>query len=79
MFTEHGTYIIWFSAAKDHLSVAPEQACMVKIGPVLHERGIDRTKMLIRFPWDREVDLDVIKQIIDFNIADKADCKGFWR
>jgi len=79
MFTDHGTFIIGFSVAKDHLSVAPELAGMDKIAPVLQERGIDRTKMLIKFPWDKEVDLDVIKQIIDFNIADKADCEGFWR
>jgi uncharacterized protein len=30
MFSDHGTYIIGFSTAKHHLSVAPEEVTMVK-------------------------------------------------
>ncbi|MEX1307444.1 MAG: iron chaperone [Eubacteriales bacterium] len=79
MFTDHGTFIIGFSASKQHLAVSPEQAGMEKFSSELKERGIDRTKMLIRFPWDKPIDFDLLKSMIEFNIMDKADCDGFWR
>ncbi|HZG75468.1 MAG TPA: iron chaperone [Paenibacillus sp.] len=79
MFTDHGTFIIGFSASKKHLAVAPEQAGMHHVAEDIARAGYDRTKELVRFPWDRPVDYSLLEKMIEFNIADKADCTTFWR
>ncbi|OMF96510.1 iron chaperone [Paenibacillus sp. FSL R7-0337] len=79
MFTDHGTYIIGFSVAKGHMAVAPEKAGMDHFGEVLKQGGVDHTKLLIRMKWTNPVDYGLLRQLIEFNIADKADCTSFWR
>ena len=79
MFTHHGTYIIGFSVAKNHLSVAPEQAAMVKFAEDIGASGFAHTKELVRMPWKKEVDYGLLWKFIEFNIRDKADCGTFWR
>lgn len=79
MFTDHGTYIIGFSAAKHHLSVAPEQAGMIRFADEIVASGYEHTKELMRIPWDAPVDYVLLENMIEFNIVDKADCTTFWR
>ncbi|WP_341347919.1 iron chaperone [Paenibacillus sp. FSL H3-0469] len=79
MFTDHGTYIIGFSVAKGHMAVAPEKAGMDHFEEVLKQGGVDHTKLLIRMKWTNPVDYGLLKQLIEYNIADKADCTSFWR
>jgi len=79
MFTDHGTYIIGFSVAKAHLAVAPEKAGMEHFGDAIQQAGLDHTKLLIRMKWSNPVDFTLLKQLIEFNIADKANCTTFWR
>ncbi|ETT34195.1 iron chaperone [Paenibacillus sp. FSL P4-0338] len=79
MFTDHGTYIIGFSVAKGHMAVAPEKAGMDHFEEVLKQGGVDHTKLLIRMKWTNPVDYGLLRQLIEFNIADKADCTSFWR
>ncbi len=79
MFTDHGTFIIGFSASKNHLAAAPEHACMVRFEAEMDANGVDHTKELMRFPWEQPIDYALLKQMIAFNIADKAGCEGFWR
>ena len=79
MFTHHGTYIIGFSVAKNHMSVAPEQAAMVKFAEDIESSGFAHTKELVRMPWKKEVDYGLLWKFIEFNIRDKADCGTFWR
>ncbi|WP_307720437.1 iron chaperone [Massilia atriviolacea] len=79
MFTDHGTFIIAFSTAKNHLAVAPEAAAIARFSSQIAEAGYQHTKLLIRIPWNAEVDFSLLGQLIDFNIADKADCATFWR
>lgn len=79
MFTDHGTFIIGFSAAKNHIAAAPERACMVRFEKELKERHIDCTKELMRLSWGKPIDFDLLKMMIVFNMEDKADCEGFWR
>ncbi|WP_405114374.1 iron chaperone [Paenibacillus sp. FSL K6-1217] len=79
MFTDHGTYIIGFSVAKGHMAVAPEKAGMDHFAEVLKQGGVDHTKLLIRMKWTNPVDYGLLRQLIEFNIADKADCTSFWR
>lgn len=79
MFTDHGTYIIGFSVAKQHLSVAPEQAGMNQFIEEIVQAGYDYTKELMRIKWNRPVDFLLLEKMIAFNMMDKADCSTFWR
>ncbi|MBC1898140.1 iron chaperone [Listeria booriae] len=79
MFTDHGTFIIGFSVSKKHMAIAPEGEGMARLADAIATSGYPTTKMLIQMPWDKPVDYTLIKTIIDFNIADKAECTTFWR
>lgn len=79
MFTDHGTFIIGFSMAKGHLAVSPEQAGIAHFLEELQAAGYTPTSMIFRIRWDQAVDYDLLKRIIAFNIADKAQCETFWR
>lgn len=79
MLTDHGTFIIGFSVAKNHFAVAPEKAALLRFADEIVHAGYEHGKMLIRIKWTDPVDYDLLERIIAFNIADKADCKTFWR
>lgn len=79
MFTDHGTFIIAFSSAKKHIAVTPEIAGIQKFSEAINKSGYNHSKMIFQIPWDMHVDYGLLKQMIDFNIRDKADCKTFWR
>lgn len=79
MFTDHGTFIIGFSIAKQHLAVAPERVVIQHFSDEIVQAGYDYTKELVRIRWERPVDFSLLEKMIEFNIMDKADCTTFWR
>lgn len=79
MFTNHATFIIGFSVAKNHIAVAPEKAGLRQLSDRIVQSGYEITKELFRIKWDKPVDYDLLEDMIKFNIEDKADCKTFWR
>ncbi|MCX8047524.1 MAG: iron chaperone [Anoxybacillus gonensis] len=79
MFTDHGTFIIGFSIAKHHVSVSPEEACMIHFADEIARAGYSATKGLFRIPWDKPVNYELLEKMIAFNIEEKADCTSFWR
>lgn len=79
MFTDHGTYIIGFSFAKKHMSIGPEKAALRKFKDRALELGYELSKETIKVPWGKDLDLEFLGDIIQFNIDDKAECKTFWR
>ncbi len=79
MFTDHGTFIIGFSTSKRHLAVAPESKTIALFSSEIMQAGYDHSKELVRIPWSSPVDFQLIGRMIEFNIADKRDCKTFWR
>lgn len=79
MFTHHGTFIIGFSAAQNHMSVAPEGATMEHFAHYMQERGTDRTAMLARQPWSAPVDYELLARLIDYQLATKEHVTSFWR
>lgn len=79
MYTDHGTFIIGFSASKKHLAVAPEVPAMEHFSAEITAAGLSHTRMLIRFPWDKKIDYPLLERLIRFNIEDKKDCQTFWR
>jgi len=56
------------------LAVAPERAGMMQFEDEIVQAGYDHTKVLVRFKWNSHVDFSLLEKMIEFNIADKADC-----
>ena len=79
MFTHHGTFILGFSVAKAHLAVAPESVVMARFAKDIDAAGYSRTDMLFRISWKQEVNVDLLSQLIEFNLKDKANITTFWR
>lgn len=79
MFTDHGTFIIGFSVSAKHLAVSAEQVGMERFAQEIAQAGYAQSKMLFRIPWVKEVNYPLLRCIIDFNRAEKAHCRTFWR
>jgi uncharacterized protein YdhG (YjbR/CyaY superfamily) len=79
MFTDHDTFIIGFSVAKQHLAVAPERAGINHFSDDIVQAGYDHSKELVRIQWKSPVDFPLLERMIEFNILDKTDCSTFWR
>ena len=79
MFTYHGTYIIGFSVAKKHMAVAPEREGILHFSEAIKEAGYEHTKMLVRIPWNKPVDYELLRRMIAFNIEEKKGYTSFWR
>ncbi len=79
MFSDHDTFIIGFSTAKQHLSVSPEEVGIAHFADDIAKAGYSATKGLFRIPWNKPVNYELLEKMIEFNIQDKADCTTFWR
>ncbi len=79
MFTDHGTFIIGFSVSKKHLALSPETVTIKLFAQAIEQAGYSYTDNIVRINWDQEVDYQLLKKMIDFNIADKAEITQFWR
>jgi uncharacterized protein len=79
MYTDHGTFIIGFSTAKHHMSVAPERKTMDLFRVVIQEAGYETTQELFKIKWEQPVNYELLSKLIEFNVIDKATCKSFWR
>jgi len=79
MFTDHGTFIIGFSISSKHLACAPEMVGMKHFSEDIKKAGYEQTMMLMKFPWNKPVDYELLGRMIEFNIIEKADCQTFWR
>lgn len=79
MFVDHGTFIIGFSMAKNHLSFTPEEDVVTIFKEEIEQSGYEHTKGIIKVKWSETVDYTLLKRMIDFNITDKAECKTFFR
>ncbi len=78
-FTDHGTFIFSVSLARQHLAVAPETKTLRHFAEDIREAGYETTQMLMRLPWNKPVNYDLLKKIIAFNIEDKKDVTTYWR
>jgi uncharacterized protein YdhG (YjbR/CyaY superfamily) len=79
MFTDHGTFIIGFSIAKNNMAVAPEIVAINRFSAEIAAAGYDHTLGLLRIRWDLPVDYALLERVIAFNILDKAGCTTYWR
>ena len=79
MYTDHGTFIIAFSVAKNHISVAPEAKGIEVFRDEIINSGYDCSVMLFRLPFNKKIDYTLLGRIIKFNIEDKKELTSFWR
>lgn len=79
IFTDHGTFIIGFSKAKNHFSISIEDAGMAKFDARIKEVGYEQTMRLFKIKWNEEIDFKLLGDMIEYNIMDKADLDRFWR
>lgn len=79
MFTDHGTFIIAFSIAKEHIAVASEGVVISLFEKEIKKAGYSHTKELFRIKWTDQVDYNLLDKLIAYNIDDKKDMTKFWR
>ncbi|MFT4081087.1 MAG: DUF1801 domain-containing protein [Nocardioides sp.] len=79
MFTHHGTFIIGFSVFAKNIAVSPEDAGMERFREAIHAAGYTTTLRLFRIRWDDPVDHDLLREMIEWQLADKAELTSFWR
>lgn len=84
MFTLGDTFIIGFSYAKKHMAIAPERAGILRFADEFDRRGLSYGKMMVRFPWPADgsatsMPLDLLGEMIEFNMKDKEGMTKFWR
>lgn len=78
MLTDHGTYIIGFSVAKNHFSIGLEARNIELFKNDISVAGYDYSKMLFKIKWNQEVNYQLIDKIVEYTIKDKQDIKTFW-
>lgn len=79
MFTDHETFIVGFSIAKNHISVAPESKAIAKFSQEILKSNYTHTKEIFRIKWSDDINYNLLKEIIEYNIEDKQDYDTFWR
>lgn len=78
-FTHEGTFIIAFSTASKHLAVTPEGKPLAVFAQDIQEAGYEATSMIMRIPWNKEVNYDLLRTFIDYNLKDKKGLTTYWR
>lgn len=79
MFLNKGTFIISFNASKKNLNIAPEIAAMTHFQELIQQSDVTHTKMYVQMNWDKPFDLNLIEELIEYNIKDKNNMSTFWR
>lgn len=79
MFTDHGTFIIAFSMAKNHISVAPEAEAINLFEKDIINAGYSCTKGLFRIKLADTIDYGLLRKVVAYNIKSKKESAKFWR
>ena len=79
MYTDHGTFILGLSVAKNHISIAPEKKALEKFSNKIKESGYEQSLELIKIKLGDPINFSLLSEIVSFNIEDKKECKTFWR
>lgn len=78
MFTDHGTFIIGFTALTNYVTVGSEPRAFEHAVPLIEQQHLKRGKKTFQIPYGRSDAWEVLEQIIDSTIADKRDVQTFW-
>ncbi len=79
MFLTHQTFIIGFSISNNHFSVSLERAGMIQFRDLINDAGYSQTDNLFRILWNQDINYELIRKMIEYNINDKISVTTFWR
>lgn len=79
MVTHNGTYIFGLSVSKQHMAISPEVATIKHFSNAIEKTGYSHTDNIIRIKWHEAIDYDLIKDMIVFQMTEKAGFDRFWR
>lgn len=79
MYTFDNKFIISFTVAKDHISVAPEKKVLEVFKNKILQSGYIIKSQTFTINNNLEINYSLLNEIIEFNIKDKINCKTFFR
>lgn len=79
MFCFNKTFIIAFSVAKNHIAISPEAFTINKFKKEIFNSGYEYTSNIFKIKSEQKINWNLLKEILDFNIQTKKDCKTFFR
>jgi len=78
-FVHNGTFIIAFTHAKQHMSVAPEYKAIDEFRQEIRNNEYLSTNFIFKIKWTQKVNHNLISRIIEFNMQDKKGLQTYWR
>lgn len=79
MFTDHGTFILGFTALTNHITVGPERRTLARFMGDVETLKLVHGAKTFRIGYDEAgQQRDLLRQIVDYTIADKKDVQTFW-
>lgn len=78
MFTHHGTFIIGFSVATKHFTVAPEMRTFEHFLPQIKDLKLKHGKKTFRLQFGQDIPYDLLRALINYTLADKQNVTSFW-
>lgn len=78
MFTHHGTFIIGFSVATKHFTVAPEMRTFEHFLPQIKDLKLKHGKKTFQLQFGQNIPYDLLRALINYTLADKQNVTSFW-
>lgn len=78
MFTHHGTFIIGFSVATKHFTVAPEIRTFEHFLPQIKDLKLKHGKKTFQLQFGQDIPYDLPRALINYTLADKQNVTSFW-
>ncbi|WP_333636990.1 iron chaperone [Ligilactobacillus animalis] len=78
MFTHHGTFIIGFSVAMKHFTVAPEMRTFEHFLPQIKDLKLKHGKKTFQLQFGQNIPYDLLRALINYTLADKQNVTSFW-
>ena len=79
MYVHQGAFIIGFSLASKHISVAVEQEAMHHYASLIDEAGYECTAHLFKIKATQPLDNHVFHTLIDYNLTLREGSQTFWQ
>lgn len=78
-FEYKGTFIIGLNTAKKHISFFIEKAGIRQFEEAFKKNGYDYTESIYKVKWTDDMNYDLLKEVIDFQVEDKKNLTTYWR
>lgn len=72
------TFVIAFSTAKAHFSIAPDVRALELFSDQIEQNGYDLLKKGFKIKYNQPINNELIEEIVKYTISIKQDATGFW-